>query len=142
MNFYIVHFAHSINNVPELSFTCSFIIAIPENTFLTTTLQNSPVGVLICFCVGFFGGTVIGWFTTCNYKTSIENAFYCVEWGRHPVFSLSCFFFLSFCFFAFFGGGCTHYGSPQASGQIEATAASLHHRHSRAGSEMCLQPTP
>ena len=34
------------------------------------------------------------------------------------------------------------YGSPQARGQIGATAVSLHHSHSNVGSESCLQPTP
>ena len=31
---------------------------------------------------------------------------------------------------------------PQARGRIGAVAASLHHSHSKAGSEPCLQPTP
>ena len=34
------------------------------------------------------------------------------------------------------------YGSFQARGQIGASAAGLHHRHSNAGSEPCLRPTP
>ena len=34
------------------------------------------------------------------------------------------------------------YGGFQARGQIGAVAASLHHRHSNAGSEPHLQPTP
>ena len=35
----------------------------------------------------------------------------------------------------------TH-GSSQAGGQIEATAASLHHNHSNAGSKLVLHLTP
>ena len=34
------------------------------------------------------------------------------------------------------------YGSSQARGGIGATAASLHHSHSNAGSDLRLQPTP
>ena len=34
------------------------------------------------------------------------------------------------------------YGGSQARGQIGAVAAGLHHSHSNAGSELCLQPTP
>ena len=34
------------------------------------------------------------------------------------------------------------YGGSQARGQIGAVAAGLHHRHSNAGSEPCLHPTP
>ena len=33
------------------------------------------------------------------------------------------------------------YGSSKARGRIGAAAASLHHSHSNAGSELCLQPT-
>ena len=36
----------------------------------------------------------------------------------------------------------TAYGSSQAKGQIRATLAGLHHRHSNAGSEPCLRATP
>ena len=45
----------------------------------------------------------------------------------------------------FFGGGGgtpAAYGGFQARGQIGAGAASLHHSHSNARSEWCLQPTP
>ena len=34
------------------------------------------------------------------------------------------------------------YGSSQAAGGIGATAASLHRSHSKAGSKLCLRPTP
>ena len=34
------------------------------------------------------------------------------------------------------------YGGSQAGGQVRATAASLHHSHSNAGSKLRLQPTP
>ena len=34
------------------------------------------------------------------------------------------------------------HGGSQARGQIRAAAAGLHHRHSNAGSEPCLQCTP
>ena len=34
------------------------------------------------------------------------------------------------------------YGSSQAKGQTGATAAGLHHSHSKVGSEPGLQPTP
>ena len=36
----------------------------------------------------------------------------------------------------------TAYGGSQARSLIRATAASLHHSHSKARSEPCLQPTP
>ena len=34
------------------------------------------------------------------------------------------------------------YGGSQARGRIRATAAGLHHSHSKAGSKLYLQPTP
>ena len=34
------------------------------------------------------------------------------------------------------------YGSSHARGGMGATAASLHHSHSKIGSELCLRPTP
>ena len=34
------------------------------------------------------------------------------------------------------------YGGTQGRGWIRATAVGLHHSHSNAGSELCLQPTP
>ena len=48
-------------------------------------------------------------------------------WGRHS------FYFL---------GPHMAYGSSQARGQVEATAASLPHSHSNSGSELCLWPIP
>ena len=53
------------------------------------------------------------------------------------VFPENSFFFLSFFFLR-----DTAYGSSQAGGQIGATAASLCHSHSNAGSELHLRPTP
>ena len=50
-------------------------------------------------------------------------------------------FFLFFFSFFFLGLHPQHLGS-QARGRIEAAAASLHHSHSHAGSEPCLQPLP
>ena len=45
-------------------------------------------------------------------------------------------------FFSLFRAAGATYGSSQAWGQIEATAAGLHHSHSNVGSELHLQPTP
>ena len=55
-------------------------------------------------------------------------------------FSFSFFFFLFF--FLLFRVEITAHGSLQANGQIRAAAASLHHSHSNAGSELCLQHIP
>ena len=52
----------------------------------------------------------------------------------------SAFFF--FFFFVFFRAAPAAYGSSQARGWIEATAAGLHHSHSNAEPKLCLQPTP
>ena len=53
-------------------------------------------------------------------------------------------FFFVCLFFAFllFRATPMAYGGSQARGQIGATAAGLHHSHSNARSELCLQPTP
>ena len=51
-------------------------------------------------------------------------------------------YLLFFFFPLFFFRAAFTYGSPQARGRIRATAARLHHCHSNAGSEPCLQPTP
>ena len=48
---------------------------------------------------------------------------------------------LSFFFFLF-RVAPEAYGGSQASGQIGAAAAGLHHSHSNAGSKPHLQPTP
>ena len=56
--------------------------------------------------------------------------------ASHSVLS----FFFSFLFFFFRAAGAA-YGSSQARGQIGATATGLHHSHSNARSELCLQPT-
>ena len=47
--------------------------------------------------------------------------------------------FLSFCLF---WAAPAAYGSSQAGGLIGSVAASLHRSHSKAGSELHLQPTP
>ena len=48
-----------------------------------------------------------------------------------------CFFvFVFFSFFSLFRAAPAAYGSSQAKGQIGASAASLHHSHSNAGSEL------
>ena len=49
---------------------------------------------------------------------------------------------LLFFLFLFFRAAPVAHGGSQARGQIEATAASLHHSHSNAGSELCLRTTP
>ena len=49
----------------------------------------------------------------------------------------------TFFFFSFLGSNLWQAcGSSQARGQIGAAAAGLHHSHSNAGSEPCLNPTP
>ena len=45
-------------------------------------------------------------------------------------------------FFLLFRAALVAYGSSLASGQIRAAAAGLHHSHSNAGPEPCLQATP
>ena len=53
------------------------------------------------------------------------------------------FFFFLFLFLVFFWGAApTAYGASQARGLIGAVAAGLHHSHSNARSEPCLQPIP
>ena len=47
-----------------------------------------------------------------------------------------------FFFFLPFRAAPAAYGSSQARGQIRTTAAILHHSNSKAGYELCLQPTP
>ena len=47
-----------------------------------------------------------------------------------------------YLFVCLFRAKLVAYGSFQARGPIEATAASLHHSHSKAGSEPHLRPTP
>ena len=51
-----------------------------------------------------------------------------------------CFVFWSFVFF--FRAASKAYGGSQARGLIRAIAAGLHHSHSNARSEPCLQPPP
>ena len=50
------------------------------------------------------------------------------------------FYFILFTLL--FRASPTAYGNSQARGQVQATAAGLHHSHSNAGSKPCLQPTP
>ena len=45
-------------------------------------------------------------------------------------------------FFVFFRAALVAYGGSQARGSIRAVAASLHHSHSNARSELHLRPTP
>ena len=45
-------------------------------------------------------------------------------------------------FFLLFRAASMAYGGSQASSQIGAAAAGLHHSHSNSGSKPCLQPTP
>ena len=49
-----------------------------------------------------------------------------------------------FCLFVclLFRATLVAYGSSQAKGRIGSAAAILHHSHSKAESEPCLQPTP
>ena len=49
---------------------------------------------------------------------------------------------LKLFFIGLFQATPTAYGPSQARGQIEATAAGLHHSHSNTGSEPRLRPTP
>ena len=50
------------------------------------------------------------------------------------------FFVFIYLFILLFRAAPTAYGGSQARGPIRATAAGLHHSHSR--SEMCVRPTP
>ena len=52
------------------------------------------------------------------------------------------FIFYLFIFFAISWAAPAAYGGSQARGQIGALAAGLHQCHSKAGSELHLQPTP
>ena len=47
-----------------------------------------------------------------------------------------------YIYIVFLGLRHNMYGGSQARDHIRATAAGLHHHHSNAGSEPCLQPTP
>ena len=59
-------------------------------------------------------------------------------WG---VMKLFCFFSFFYVFF-FFKAISVACRSSQASGQIRTAPVDLHHSHSKAGFELCLQPTP
>ena len=67
-----------------------------------------------------------------------------VMWGGpNPTkFSFNLFYLIFLFSFLLFRAIHVGYGSPQASGQIGAAAASLHHSHSNLRSEPHLQPTP
>ena len=52
------------------------------------------------------------------------------------------YFILFYFIFNLFRAALMAYGGSQARGQIGATDASLHHSHSNARCEPCLQPTP
>ena len=61
--------------------------------------------------------------------------------------NLSCFpadlYYFIFIFgFCLLRAASAAYRSSQAKGRIGATAAGLHHSHSKVGSEPCLRPTP
>ena len=58
-----------------------------------------------------------------------------------PYIHIVGYYFFIFLFLLFRAAPMA-YGSSQARGQIEATAACLHHSHSNSGSEQCLQLTP
>ena len=51
-------------------------------------------------------------------------------------------FLCMYLLFCLFRTALGVYEGSQARGPIGAAAASLHHGHSNAGSELCLQPTP
>ena len=51
------------------------------------------------------------------------------------------FFLFFFFFFGLFGAAPVAYGGSQARGRIGVVAAGLHHSHSHARAEVCLQPT-
>ena len=59
-----------------------------------------------------------------------------------PDFLLLIYLFIYFCLFAFSRAAPAAYGGSQARGLIGAVASGLHHSHSNARSEPCLQPTP
>ena len=66
-------------------------------------------------------------------KTWIAGPSHAMEWNR-------LFFF--FFFFTFLGTASAAYGSSQARGQIEASAAGLQHSHNNPRSSPSLQHTP
>ena len=62
--------------------------------------------------------------------------------GRQDLVPLYLFIYLFIYLFLLFRATPTAHGGSQARGQIRATAASLRHGHSNAGSEPHLRPTP
>ena len=56
--------------------------------------------------------------------------------------SILLYFYLFSFFFFFLRAAPAAYGGSQARGLIEATAAGLRQSHSKARSELCLQPAP
>ena len=69
------------------------------------------------------------------FDSKLPNIFKC--W-----LTLFIYLFIFFFFFFLLRAVPEAYGGSQARGPIGATAASLHHSHGNAGSELCLQPTP
>ena len=68
-----------------------------------------------------------------NFSHNYASDYLCI------IVKANLFFFF---FFALFRATPMAYRSSQARGQIEATAAGLHHSHSNARSKPSLQPTP
>ena len=60
----------------------------------------------------------------------------------HFFFCLFKVIFFIFIFILLFRAVPVAYGGSQARALIRATAAGLHHSHSNAGSEPCVQPIP
>ena len=72
------------------------------------------------------------------YRVSYLNALKFPP-SQFQFFLFFCFLFLSFCLFRAAGAA---YGGSQARGLIRVIAAGLHHSHSNAGSQLCLQHIP
>ena len=62
--------------------------------------------------------------------------------GGICIYVIYTYIYTLFFFFCFLRAAPMIYGGSQAKGRIRAVAASLHHSHSDAGSQPCLQPTP
>jgi len=72
------------------------------------------------------------------YQSTNLHAMYIIYQYTVDIDTIVC---MSFFFFLFRAAPVT-YGSSQARGQIRVAAIDLHHSHSNAGSELCLQPAP
>ena len=81
---------------------------------------------------------------TRNLMVPSRIHFHCATTGT----PFQCFFFVLFCFLAFVvvvaisWAAPAAYGGSQARGRMGAVATGLRQRHSKAGSEPRLQPTP